>query len=52
MFKVLNGAFAERIKYILKKELTQIFRDRRMRAIIFLPPIIPVSYTHLRAHET
>jgi len=40
LFKVLNGAFAERIKYILKKELTQIFRDRRMRAIIFLPPII------------
>ncbi|MBN1573085.1 MAG: ABC transporter permease [Deltaproteobacteria bacterium] len=40
MFRAINGAFAERIKYILKKELTQIFRDKRMRAIIFIPPIL------------
>ncbi|MBN1883880.1 MAG: ABC transporter permease [Deltaproteobacteria bacterium] len=34
------NSFFERIKYILRKEFIQIFRDRRMRAIIFIPPII------------
>jgi len=30
----------ERIKQILKKEFIQVFRDRRMRGVIFLAPII------------
>jgi ABC-2 type transport system permease protein len=35
----MNGFF-ERIGCILKKEFIQIFRDRRMRVIIFVPPIV------------
>jgi drug efflux transport system permease protein len=38
--KKFKGAFVDRVKHILKKELTQIFRDKRMRMLIFIPPII------------
>ena len=30
----------ERIIQIFKKEMIQIFRDKRMRLLVFLPPII------------
>ncbi len=30
----------ERIVQIFKKEMIQIFRDKRMRAMVFLPPIV------------
>ena len=35
----MNGFF-ERVGCILRKEFIQIFRDKRMRVIIFIPPII------------
>ncbi|HVR44560.1 MAG TPA: ABC transporter permease [Thermoanaerobaculia bacterium] len=36
----MNGAALERIGEIVRKELRQIFRDPRMRAVIFVAPLI------------
>ena len=35
----MNGFF-ERVGCILRKEFIQIFRDKRMRVLIFIPPIV------------
>ena len=38
----------ERIKHMLIKEFIQIFRDPRMRGVIFLMPIIQLSFSDTR----